>query len=273
MAMVRWFNSVGRAARWRTSFRCPAILLATLLLLVAGIVPASTQPPTAPANPALAARGEAKIAVMADFTAISSYDKVSIRLVNNTDRALLTTIAGVLARELHTNATGLTFKTGDPQIIKDHSIGLEFSLPVVPRNEGYLPVAPFVTAFAPYAAKLSIVYIIQGQFTYRGFEQYQQPDVSFTVDKPEQITYPVPFAFYGMNVMISNPLLGTMQIPKYPTLPPVPAPTKRPDLRVVLLIIAGVLGLAVGFFLVALLLRWKEQHPEIHTSQPTGEIK
>ena len=204
------------------------------------------------------------IAIRADMSASSATDMVSLRIVDNTDRTILSDIAGALAAQLHATAPDLTFKTGDPRFIKDRGIGVEFRAPVVPRGESYLPVAPFITACARYAGRLRILYIIQGAFTYHGFQQYQQPDVSFTVDKPEQITVPEPLAFYGMNVIINNPTPGAAQIPNYPVEAIAAARKHAVDVRVFLLAIAGIIGLALGLLLVALLLRWKEEDARLH---------
>jgi hypothetical protein len=127
----------------------------------------------------------------------------------------------------------------------------------VPRNESYLPIGPYVAALAPYASHVRILYIINGPFTYYGFESFTRPDVSFTVEKPQEIFQPIHRAFYGVDVIIKNPAPDAVTIPNYPPSSP---PWRRPWPlgRVIIPVLAGMVGLAVGLLLVVMLLRWKE---------------
>ena len=269
MVRVRSSNLMGRAARQRIPFRRMAGLLAMLCLLV---LPALAQTDT----PAAPARGEAKIGITADLTAGTPDDLVTIRMVDCTDRDRLAAIARDLGARLHAEPTDLVFKAGDPRFVTDSGIGLDFRLPVVTRGESYLPIAPFIDAFAPYASRLRILYVIRGEFTYRGFQQYDRPDVSFTVDPPTILPPELhtPLAFYGMDVKIKNPALGQVALPNYPVQEtPASPPAPSPAHRMVLIMLASLIGAAVGLLLVVLLWRWKEEDARMRLHQLTGEHK
>ncbi|MHB9025395.1 MAG: hypothetical protein ACYC7E_14700 [Armatimonadota bacterium] len=206
-----------------------------------------------PVNPD--SRGKAMVMVVADLLSASPVDRVSIHIVNNTDKTLLTGIAQALGTKLKAAPAKLKFEKGDPRFVDDKGIGLDFDLPVVPRGESFLPIAPFIEAFAPHVSHLRIVYYLQGPFDYKGYERYEEKGASFTVDPPETPSTDsnVPLAFYGVNVIIKNPALTTMSVPNYPT-----APGARRGLSTLMLgLLIGMAVMAIGIILALMLSRWQ----------------
>lgn len=225
----------------------PGHLLLLLLALVFGIAGrAGADPPQ---------RGEAQVAVIAHLDQPAETDQVSIRLVGNADPKPLQDLALTLGAKIKATPLGMSYTTGDPEFIRDKSIGLEFTMPVVPRHDGYLPIAPFVEVFAPHVSELRIVYIVHGNFRYRGVNYYKRRGLSVTVDPPEvNANAPDPIAFYGIHVMISNPSLTSVEMPRY-------AAEANPWLRVLrvlgLVLLAGVVGAGIGILFAKWLARWK----------------
>jgi len=194
-------------------------------------------------------RGEALVAVKANMQSNES-DLISLRIRNNADSAVLQTIASELSRKFRAQPINVNIRAGDPDMINGQSLGLDMCLPVVPRGEGYLPIAPFIEAFAPYASSLQIVYIISGPFTYHGYQSYSNPDVSFTVDPPEisPTGTGIPLAFYGVNVTIANSSLTSVPAPHDPLNKHV---RTRGHLPIwVIIVIAGLLGAGIGFLAI-----------------------
>ncbi|HEY3379771.1 MAG TPA: hypothetical protein VGL77_20035 [Armatimonadota bacterium] len=164
-------------------------------------------------------RGEARVSIFADLTAASPIDQISFRIMNNSDPALLQRIAQTLGTKFGAAPVQLRLVNGDPDFPDDKSAAAEFYAPIVPRGEGYLPIKPYVEAFAPYATRVRIVYFVKGPFAYRGYvNPYASHDVTFTVEMPENITPQgaEPLAFYGVDVIIKNPALTAFPLANYP---------------------------------------------------------
>jgi len=244
--MVDWFSGTVDPATQRATLSCAVAMLLAFFAFPCLPVFAAGSPTNA---------REAQIAVMADMNSAGP-DQLNIHIIDSTDKDELLIIARSIGTKLHAQPTGLAFKTGDPDFIKDKGIGLDFLLPVVPRGEGYLPLAPIIEALAPHVGKMRLLYIIQGPFTYRGYQQYENDDIQVTVDPPEQ-TQPnsgIPLAFYGVNAIIKNPQLKTVPIPRYPQ---DAAQTNRSWKLSPLwwIFIAGALGAGIGVILSKLLPR------------------
>lgn len=242
------------------SFFCTVLFLATLCLLVA--------------TPALAAdlRGRANVAVMVDLAGNPADDAVTIHLVGNKDRAILSQLAGALGQKFRATPVDMRFVTGDPAFVADGGIGLDLTMPIVPRDEAYLPVAPFIEAFAPYAADLRIVYVVQGDFAYRGYQHYEDANVAFTMDPPEIApNSPVPFAFYGMHVKIKNPSLTTLDISKYPEAAKTAGFPRLPAWMVIAF--AAAFGAAIGIILLQFIPRKRSPRRPSRRITPTRETR
>lgn len=232
-----------------------------LLLLCALLIPTAAQ--EAPEE-----RGSAMVAVYTDLLSERS-DKISIRLVNRNDKAMLTEIITALGAKFNAAPEKLTFQRGDPQLMAEDDLGADFYLPVVPRGERVLPIAPFIETFAPYASQLRIVFIVQGPFTYQGYQKYEHPDVSFTVDPPDTnaAKLGVPLAFYGVNVTIRNPSLTSASLPSNTER----RHAQRGRLPVYLwLLFAGVAGALAGVLLSRMLTRWKASMAGTENNPSTG---
>ena len=242
------------APRWV----CAPLLLLALCLL-----------PPARAADAPPSRGAAQVAVMTNLTSTNPTDVVTIRLVAHRDKDVLLRLASTLGDKFGNKPLYFSFEEPDPTFVADKGIGLNFQLPVVPRNEGYLPIAPFIETFAPYASRLRILYYVQGPFTYRGYQHYQHPDVSFNVMMPDPGPQTsVPLAFYGVDVMIKNPSLTTMTIPNYPT---TPGTKKSRGIPVfILFALAIVIGVSGGVLLVMLIAQWKAADAARHGGNSGG---
>lgn len=189
-----------------------AVLILATLCLCALALPARADKP-------IDARGEARIVIIADTRSTSPADEISLRLMNNSDQGLLTALVRSLGEKFGMQPAAPQYFTGDDNDASDKSAAVKFYASIVPRGEGYLPIAPFVEAFAPYASRLRILYIIKGPFVYRGYQTpYQDRDVAFSVDLPKSLAQNPnePLAFYGIDVNIKNPTLTTLTLPKYP---------------------------------------------------------
>jgi hypothetical protein len=221
--------------------------LCSVLLL--GLLAVSLAAPVDPEN-----RGKAYVGVVADLASPTLVDQVNIHIVNNKDQQLLTRIAQTLGSKLKGTPTKFKFVTGDPAFVNDPGIGLDFSLPVVPRGESYLPIAPFIEAFAPYVSHLDIMYFIRGQFVYKGYQSFEQKDVIFKVSLPDVSSQQTdePLAIYGVNVIIKNPSLTTVPVSNYPT-----AGTRRGFGTLLWGLIIGIAVMAVGIALALVLSRWQ----------------
>jgi len=221
--------------------------LLAVLLALAGASPASAEPPPA--------RGKAYVAVNADVSARAGRDTVSIRIVNNTDRNRLLEIALALGVKLKSSPEGMTYAAGDPRFVEDSGIGLAFTMPVVPRGDGTLPIAPFVETLAPHVSELQLLYIIQGPFTYRGVQHYADHGVRVTVDPPETTppNAPIAMAFYGIHVTMDTPAPGPVSIPRYS-----PQEGRARLWRIGgWILLAGLIGAGAGLVVARLLARWK----------------
>jgi hypothetical protein len=224
---------------------CVWPLLIALLALGVAAPPAAAQ----------AARGKAIVGVMADMTAAGAADSVTIRIVDNTDKAKLLDIALALGTKLNTSPDHLEYTTGHADYISDKGIALTFTMPVVPRNDGFLPIAPFVVALAPHAAEVQIGYMVQGAFTYRGVQQFAADGVRVSVDPPD-VSPPgvgTPMAIYAVNVLISDPNLHAVAMPRYAN-----EKVQHPIWRILLwILLAGLIGAGIGLVGAKLLERWK----------------
>jgi len=193
-------------------------------------------------------KGTAEVAVVADMTG-SSPDHVSIRILDRREKDQLLQIARAICTRLRTTPQQLTFSSVNPEMVKDTGLGLEFDAPVVPRTaQGFLPIGPFIEAFASQVSHVRIVYVVRGPFKYLGYERYSRNDVEFTVDRPEQtpVGTPVPLAFYGVHAIIKSPTIAPI-----PDLPPTPARRPVSIFWLLMLIgIAGVVGAGVGLAII-----------------------
>jgi hypothetical protein len=201
------------------------------------------------------ARGKAFVAVNADISDPAGRDTISIRIVDNTDKAKLMDIVLALGVKMRTAPDDMKYAVGDPQYVEDSGIGLECTMPMVPRGDGYLPIAPFIETLAPYVSEVQILYIIQGPFTYRGIQRYEKNGVRVTVDPPESAPAgaPVQMAFYGMHATITDPTPGNVSIPHYS-----PQEGRARIWRILgWVLLAGLLGAGIGILVARLLMRWK----------------
>jgi hypothetical protein len=161
-------------------------------------------------------RGIAEIGVMADFTTPGQTNLISLRIIGSNDQLKLQNIATILGYKLGAQPVLLGFSQGDPNIITDTGLGLDFQLPVM-SNDGYLPIGPFAEACAPYVSTMKIVYVIRGNYTYNGFENYQDADISYNVPAPETTkNAATPIAFYRANVIIKKNNIVAANIPRSP---------------------------------------------------------
>ena len=244
----------------------PRCFLRSARMCLLFVLCAIQYPMAAPA--AAGERGRAMVAVYADLLS-GPADKVSIRLVDRRDKQALTEIATLLGTKFNAVPEKLTFQSGDPMIIEKEDLGADFFLPVVPRSERILPIAPFIETFAPYASQLRIVFIVRGPFTYQGYQTYQHPDVTYTVDPPDMSTAKlgIPLAFYGVNVNIRNPSLTSASLAPYQK----PSHTRRGRLPVYLwLLFAGAAGAIAGVILSRMLIRWKASMTGTENNPSTG---
>jgi hypothetical protein len=223
--------------RWRPGWR----VLLLLLLSCAGVTALHAQVPL---------RGTAEIGVIANLDGADPLDNVSIRLQDNTDRELLTRVAQAVADKLNAEPADVVIGKPDPEIVRDPGLGLECHMPVVPRVGGTLPIGPFIEALAPYARVINIVYVVQGPFTYTGYERFSRADVEYTVDHPEQSAADgaQPVAFYGVHAIIKRPTIQA-------AIPDAPPISRRRLVWLIVLgvVLAGIVGACVGLILVRLL--------------------
>jgi len=225
---------------------CLLLVCCTMVLLFFPVAARSAPTPQ---------RGKAEIGIQSDLTLPAAPDKITIRIVDNTDRQVLTDIANTLGQRFNFTPLRMTFGSGDPQYIQDRGIGLECYIPVVPRQAGgYLPLAPFLEACAPYVSELQIVYFIQGPYAGQGYEPYKSRDVSLTIDSPEQTNMGTPLAFYGLRAIIKNPDLGGTLSSRH-------SGGGTPRSRLLTLFgmigLAGLIGATVGLILTKVLARLK----------------
>ncbi len=159
----------------------------------------------------------ANIGVSVDLTDPHLQDQVTIHIVGNTDEQTLKNIVYELGDKFRATPINLAWSVVDRGMVLDEGIGIDFQLPVLPKSEQYLPIAPFIEVMAPHVTRLRILYIIKGKFTYRGIQDFQSPDVQVTVDPPQKspADSPDPLAFYGISAIIKNPKLETVAIPNY----------------------------------------------------------
>lgn len=229
-----------------------------------------TTTPTAAQSPASTEqRGVAEVAVSANLNAKSPRDRVSIRIVNNTNRARLETIIHVLGEKFDARPSAPIFATGDPDIIEDPGIGAAFTLPVVPRSEAYLPVAPFIEAFAPYVAEVHLAYIIDGPFENRGCRTFENPDATFTVSAPDRADAG-DRAFYAIRAQIKNPALTSVPAPKYAVQYGTKGTGRKHASPIILLALAALIGISGGVLLAMLFSHWKAMDAQASNSTPTG---
>ena len=257
--MMTWPFNVGRRVS-RLRSLCGVLPLLVLFTVVTN-APASA----APQDPnKVSDRGEALVVVQANVIDSSKTDTVNISITGSMDEQRLREIADVLGEKFNAKPADLVRIEGDPSFFEKKTVGFDLQLPVVPRGEGYLPVAPFIEAFAPHVSRLRIAYLIQGQFTYRGYQKFERSDVTFTVDPPEvsPANSPVPTSFYGVNVIIKSPTLSADPIPHYPK---PKTPWGIPP-WLLIIVIGGLVGAAVGVFLTMFL-----PHKRSAKSKQTGD--
>ncbi|MHB9131708.1 MAG: hypothetical protein ACYDBB_11550 [Armatimonadota bacterium] len=247
-------------ARQRTPHRRVITLFLLFLLLgTAGVLHAV---PPAPND-----RGSAQVSVITDLSNTkSNIDLVDIKIDGNTDKALLQEIVQAVGTKFGAKPTNLKSVSPDPQFSDDNGIGLDFNLPIVPRNEEYLPIAPFIEALAPYARDVRIVYVVYGEFTYKGIKTLKRSDVTITVNPPEiaPIGPGQPVAFYSVDVTINNPKLDAESIPKYEE-----KVTGQRPVWIGLLLLAGIFAI-LAVILVMLLSYWKSARVAQTDHTPPG---
>ncbi len=203
-------------------------------------------------------RGQARILVRADMANAPDADNVIIRIVDNTDKQRLADIAEQLGQRFHAQPTNLTYEsyqTGDSEFITDKGIGLNFYLPVLPREQGHaLPLASFLEVFAPYVSHIRMLYLIQGNYACTGYEPYRNTAVTLKVDAPVANTNALHTAFYGVRADITAPTLNGPS-------PGTPGGPGRHNNRLLTLLgfiaLAGVIGASIGIGLSIILNRWK----------------
>lgn len=217
-------------------------------------------------------RNEARVSIIADLTSPIPVDDVSIRIMNSRDQMLLSSLVQELGGKFGAQPTQVQYVNGDPEFPDDTSAAVEFNLPIVPRGAGYLPLAPFIEAFAPYAARLRIVYDIKGSFMYRGYiNPYTSHDISFTVDSPPLISPNVPEAFYSYDIKIKNSSLTKANLPNYPGKETSTGSSKYS--RIALAVGAAIIILSLGFLLALFLPKRKETTDSgTETSSETGKL-
>ncbi len=198
-----------------------------------------------------------EVGIMCDLTnTASSLDVVSIRLPDNIDEKKLYDIAGVLGTKFKALPQNISIQKGDPLTIKDPGIGILLQLPVVPRGtSGVLPLSPFIETLAQYSTSINLVYIINGQFTYNGYEQYEDKDIKVEFPSPKIMDGQVPAAFYGANITIRNQQLVTSNIPDVK----IQLAKKSNWLWTLIfgILIAGIIGALAGIFITVFLPRMK----------------
>jgi len=200
-------------------------------------------------------RTEARVGIISDQTAPVLGDDVSIRLMNVSDQAMLDRIVQALGAKFNAVPVKVVYTRENDEFPQDAGLAVSFKVPVVPRGAGYLPIAPFVEALAPYAKRLRLAYVVKGPFVYRGYrETYSDKDISFTVKIPPDGNNQQ--AFYSMDVAISNPSLTSVAFTNYPEQGnKTPA---RNHLRIALALGAAIIILALGLLLALLLPRKKQ---------------
>jgi len=159
-------------------------------------------------------RGTAEIGIMADFTIPNKTNLVSLRIIGNNDVLILQNIANLIGYKLGMQPVILGSSNGDPNIITETGVGLDFQIPIM-TSDGYFPIGPLAEACAPYVSTLNIVYIIKGNYTYRGFEDYHDADISYTVPPPQTAkNAATPIAFYRANVINKKKNITAVNVPR-----------------------------------------------------------
>lgn len=202
-------------------------------------------------------RNETQIAVMVNFNNPSPDDEIAIRLIHNADQKVLENLVTKLSEKFHATPKNVKYDTVSGIDEQKQGTAVIFNMPIVPRTERYLPIAPFVEAFAVYTNRLRIIYSVQGSFTYKGYEKpYTDSDVAFTVDikKTAIPNSENSLAFYEMDVNIKNPAITRTKFANYPP----SAPLKKrgtPALLLAIGVAVIILGIGVG---LAYLLRCRK---------------
>ncbi len=198
-------------------------------------------------------RGTAEIGVMADFTTPGTTNLISLRIIGSNDQLKLQNIATILGYKLGVQPVLMGFSNGDPNIITETGLGLDFQLPLM-KDDGYLPIGPLAEACAPYVSTLNIVYVVRGNYTYKGFENYQDADISYNVPAPETANNSnTPIAFYRANVIIKKKNISLKNIPRSKQ-------EKRQQQSKSILVIVFLSILAVGITTGILLARAAAKH-------------
>jgi len=201
-------------------------------------------------------RGRASIMVGADVFNSPDADKIIIRIVDNTDERLLANIAEKLGQRFHAKPTNLSYETYDTnEFITDKGIGLNFYLPVLPREQGHaLPLAPFIEVFAPYVSHLQMLCLIKGNYACTGYESYRNPEVKLKLEDPVPSNNALQTAFYGVRADIASPIL-------HPQLWQMPLGRGSKNNRILVLfgyiVLAGIIGATIGLFLSLIFRRGK----------------
>ena len=228
----------------------PAVCLFLMIISALLLIPlrVSAQSSVAPE------RGQVRVLVQADLSHAPDADQVIIRIVDNTDKQLLANIAEQLGERFHAQPTNITFEAGNREFIKDKGIGVNFYLPVLPREQGHaLPVAPFLEVLAPYASHLQMLYLIQGDYACTGYESYRNAAVTLAPE-PVRNAAALHIAFYGLRAEISSPNLTG-------SLPQTPGRAGKHNNRILkllgFLVLAGAIGALIGLGLSIILNRWK----------------
>lgn len=226
----------------------PLLLAALYVLWGAALSPLRADPP---------ARGTAIVAVSTDMTDPAGQDQIEIRIAGNTDRTKLLDIALALGALLHAAPGDTRYDVGTPPYITDQSVFIKFTLPMVSRQDGYLPIEPFITALAPYASEIKIGYIIYGPFTYRGIQGFAKNGVNVVVTPPPapQAGAAPPWLLYTVNITTASPNPGPLHMPHYANEKGAGALWRM----IGWILLAGLLGAGLGLLAAKLLMRWKAQ--------------
>lgn len=215
------------------------------------------------------ARGEAQVAIISILANPAPTDEISIRLMNRTDRETLERILQALAARFGAAPAGVKYTEKNVDNPDYAGIAVTCTLPIVPRGESYLPIAPFAQAFAPYVQRVRMVYDIKGDYAYRGYLQpYADRDLSFTVT-PRINTANTTEAFYEMDINIKNSSLTSVAFLNYPEQGRRPHSSRY--VRLVLAAGVAIIILALGL-LLALLLPQRKKAKSAAPDDPTRDL-
>lgn len=231
-----------------------------LLALLALMLPA----------PAQNVRNTAEVAIMANLTDSSPLDTVTICMKGSQDKDLLIRLANALGAKYNTAPTFFRFETGEPPF-SEGELGLTFDMPVLSNGRQTLPIAGFLETFAPYSARLRIVYIINGPFTNIGSQQIDNPDFALkvTANATPTANLSTPLAIYDVDAIIKNPALGSVS---YADNPAGNGTTKRRGMLPIFILfaLAVIIGVSGGIIITMLLKQSKAHETAPRAGTPNG---